>query len=137
MSSIVISNTFPLVLYFVYSSTELCSRVAFGPLSKTLTCNTGCTAENVSVVWKFSKTTPVTNATFRYGVPHKVDGAFITFDTVEVLANGQLSIETFNTQAHKGDYTCTAYFSNDTICGNKDEFFLEGFQLCKLSFIVI
>jgi hypothetical protein len=110
---------------------ELCSRVAFEPLSKHLTCGTGCTAENVSVVWRFYRSLPpVTNGTFRYNIfPHEVHGSSIKYETVEVLADGRLYIRTVKEVAHKGDYSCAAYFSNNTVCGETDHFSLMVTQL--------
>jgi hypothetical protein len=113
---------------------ELCSRVAFEPLPKHLTCGTDCTAENVSVVWSFYKSVPpVTNATFRYGIfPHAIHGSSIKYESVEVLADGRLRIGTVKEGAHKGGYSCTAQFSNGTVCGMTDSFSLRVTQLCEL-----
>ena len=123
----------PLVLLLYLSSTELCSRVAFEPLTKHLTCGTDCTAENVSVVWTFDKVVaPVANATFRYGSPHEIHGSSIKYESVEVLADGRLRIGTVKEASHKGDYSCTAQFSNGTVCGMTDSFSLRVTQLCEL-----
>ena len=120
-----------------FCSIELCSRVAFEPLSKHLMCGTDCTAENVSVVWRFYRSLPpVTNGTFRYNIfPHEVHGSSIKYETVEVLADGQLYIRTVKEAAHQGDYSCAAYFSNNTMCGKTDHLTLMVTQLCKLSML--
>ena len=78
----------------------------------------------------------MTNATFSYNIfLHEIHGSSIKYDTVEVLADGRLHIGTVKEGAHKGDYSCAAYFSNNTVCGETDHFSLMVTQLCKLSML--
>ena len=124
------------ILFFLFQFTlaplpytEVCSTVAFAPLSKNLSCGTSCAPENTSFVWKFF--TVGVNATFRYGVfPHEVYGSVVRYENVKVLADGTLHIGTVK-KAHQGDYSCTSSFSNGTVCGKADRTLMVT-QLCKL-----
>ena len=117
-----------LLTLFYLPSTEVCSTVAFAPLSKNLACGTFCAPENVSFVWTYSN--HWVNAIFRYGVfPHEVHGTTVRYESVEVLADGTLHIGTVKT-AHDGNYICTASFSNGTVCGIANHTLMVT-RLCK------
>ena len=54
------------------------------------------------------------------------------YENVRVSMDGKLEIGLVRTEAHKGQYNCTAYDVSGRQCGITDSFDLNVVSLCKL-----
>ena len=122
--------------------TAVCTCTAFQPLSRKLTCNHECSAENVTVYWNLYHRGNDYNITFWFDGSESQYRSYTTSTVTTVVSqmraaeDGQLVIDKVNFHTHESAYKCWALMSDGTQCGVTDSFNLRVISLCEYHIMI-